>query len=106
MRQALLHVLRTDNRNIPARLQMAEHHLAEGNLTAARASIDAARDVAPRDPAISKLEARLIALEDGAPLPEAPAAKPKPGGDGAKAAERKAARIAARISARAAARAE
>ena len=80
MRTALVQILRADSRNIPARLQMAEHHIAQGNLTAA-ANFEAACA------ALSELEATA---GDGSTLPggaanppsgaraRAPVARPMP----------------------------
>jgi hypothetical protein len=109
MRTALVQILRADSRNIPARLQMAEHHIAQGNLSAARGSLNAAYMIAPKDPAVRKLEERLSELEatagDGSALPGG-AANPPPGAaragsrGKAHAAEAREARMAARAAAK------
>ena len=63
----LLNVLRTDVGNIPARIMLAEHHMARGNYKAARACCNAASKIAPNDRAVRKLDQKLAGLgHDGA----------------------------------------
>ncbi len=59
---ALVHVLRADSTNIPARIALAEQYIARGDLKAARASCNAARKIAPDDRAVRKLDEKLAEL--------------------------------------------
>ena len=59
---ALMHVLRTDARNIGARLQIVEQHIKTGDLAAAAATFKAAMRVSPDDPLLAPMGEKLAAL--------------------------------------------
>ncbi len=75
---ALMHVLRTDARNIGVRLDLAEQHLKLGDLRAAAAAFKGARRIAPDDPLLTPMAEKLAAQGVSiAPPEEAPEAKLK-----------------------------
>jgi hypothetical protein len=60
--QALMHVLRTDARNIGARLQVVEQHIKLGNLEAAAATYKAAQRMSPDDTLLAPMGEKLAEL--------------------------------------------